>query len=174
MADYKSSDLQRLFNRSGATIRSWAVEFAEHLSPTATPEEGKQRTYTHADLEIMALISEMKNKSATFEDIHAALQAGQRGSIEDRSIQAALSTDGIVALDSARQMIVSLRADLEDLQAERDTLHDDNIRLQTQLDDRDKRIEELEKDRQRLEELQKQIGRLEARIEIMKEQADDE
>ena len=71
------------FNRSEATIRNWAKEFAKHLSPTGVPEAGKVREFTIEDMTILDLVATLKDQKRGYEDIHVALDAGQRGNPPD-------------------------------------------------------------------------------------------
>lgn len=74
-----TAEVAAYYKRTDQTIRAWAREFSRHFSPTANPGGGKGRNYTVEDLEVIALIAEMKDRNATYEEIHAALDAGQRG-----------------------------------------------------------------------------------------------
>lgn len=69
----------QLFNVNPQTIRRWVDEFGKHLSPSATPQQGRSRILTDADMQVLALIAELKEQGKVYEDIHAALSAGQRG-----------------------------------------------------------------------------------------------
>jgi hypothetical protein len=50
------SDVARLLGVSRDTVKSWTMEFAEHLSLTATVK-GKERQFGEADLRVLALVS---------------------------------------------------------------------------------------------------------------------
>lgn len=69
-------------------MKNWTSEFADYLSQTATPPANRQRRFIDDDLEVLALVTEMKTAGATYEAIHAALAAGQRGDIPDSAITA--------------------------------------------------------------------------------------
>src|SRR5215212_6826613 len=79
--NYATRHAADLFNVSPETIRNWANEFAEHFSIVGNPPKGKQRRFTVEDLEIFSLIAQMKEQGGTFEEIHAALANGQRGTL---------------------------------------------------------------------------------------------
>lgn len=76
---YSAIQVATLFNSARETVRKWAVEFERELSPTANPGDGRQRIFTDNDLEVIALIVEMKGQGKLYSDIHAALANGQRG-----------------------------------------------------------------------------------------------
>ncbi len=79
--NYSTSEAKAIFNRDEQTIRNWAIEFAEHLSPLANPEKGRSRIFTEDDMRVLDLIASMKDDGKQYIDIHAALKAGQRGNL---------------------------------------------------------------------------------------------
>jgi len=70
-----------MFKISHQTVKNWAKEFQAYLSPTATPAKKRQRVYVDDDIRVFALVSELKNQGNRYDEIHAALGAGQRGDI---------------------------------------------------------------------------------------------
>lgn len=83
--NYSAIQTALLFKVARETIRKWAIEFEPYLSPSARPAAGGIRRFTESDLEVFALVSEMKDQGKVFDDIHAALRAGQRGDIPERT-----------------------------------------------------------------------------------------
>ena len=83
---YTNKDLSSRFGISRESVRMWSNQFAAYLSPSATPEKGRQRNYTDEDLSVFALVDSMRRAGASNEDIAAALGAGQRGHVPDRSL----------------------------------------------------------------------------------------
>ena len=166
MTQYKTSDLQRMFDVSGETIRTWSNEFKAYLSPTATPGKGRYRIFTDDDLEVFTLIAQLKDQNKTFEEIHLALQAGQRGDLpalfNDRSL--ATDTSAQVALLS-QKLALSEQEKNEAVQRER-LLHDKVIELQTQLKFYTRQSD-------KVEQLREEIGRLKALLEIERERKND-
>jgi DNA-binding transcriptional MerR regulator len=81
-----TAEVAAYYKRTEQTIRAWAREFSGYLSPTANPGGGKGRNYTYEDLRVIALIADMKDENATYEDIHASLAAGQRGDPPNMSV----------------------------------------------------------------------------------------
>lgn len=84
---YTVSDVARHFNVSKQSGRVWAGEFEQYLDPAAKPAPGKTRQFTDSDMEVFALVAQLRQEGATYADIHAALAAGERGNVEQ--VQAA-------------------------------------------------------------------------------------
>lgn len=80
---YTASQVAKLFNTARETIRNWAIEFERELSPSSNPGDGRKRMFSDSDLEIIALIAEMKGEGKLYADIHAALANNQRGQVPD-------------------------------------------------------------------------------------------
>lgn len=58
------------------TVKTWATEFAEHLSLTANPPKGKERQFGEADLRVLALVSDFWEDDPDLQNIHAMLNSG--------------------------------------------------------------------------------------------------
>jgi DNA-binding transcriptional MerR regulator len=157
---YEPKHIEAAFRISSATVRNWSSEFERHLSPTARPGKNRHRTYTDDDLKVFALVSQMKNEGSTFADIHASLDAGQRGELPD------MDTNTLALRYADKALIAQvdlLQRDLAEIRTERDTLREqlataleherENIRLSAQLEDARDRAEQLQA---RLDELQRQ------------------
>ena len=108
-------DIATRFNVSRETARIWAKEFARYLSPGANPAKGNQRNFGLDDLPIFALIADMKEQGNTYEDIHVALQSGQRGAVPLTSPPTV--GDGKISLSSLQRDISFTRAERDDYQA---------------------------------------------------------
>ena len=76
---YTTNDLKTIFTVAPETIRNWTREFSRHLSVTANPEMGRTRLYTDDDIKCLDLVNKMREGGSSYEEIHAALDAGQRG-----------------------------------------------------------------------------------------------
>ncbi len=126
---YTTGHLTTLFNVSHQTIKNYCKEFAAYLSPTATPPANRQRQFTDDDLAVLSLVVELKTAGATFEDIHAALGAGQRGLTPDT---AALTLNEPVMLIALRQQVTDLTLQISALQADNQK-KDGKIELLTQM-----------------------------------------
>jgi DNA-binding transcriptional MerR regulator len=115
--EYSSKDLAQRFNIQNETLRQWAIEFRRHLSLQANPSEsGKHRRFTFEDLEVLQLVSELRSKNAKWEEIHAALDMGERGI-------PSIDPVALIPLESQKQLallyetIESQRAKLADLES---------------------------------------------------------
>ena len=160
------------FNRSGPTIRNWATEFADYLSPTGTPEAGKVREFTIDDMRVFGLIAKMKDEGKTYEEIHVSLKQGDRGDapdLDESTLEVLQATEGErrVALEvqALQQVILDLRRQLNRAQetaSQVETVKLDNKALQTSLrhadQDREDLKERLDKAQARIESLSKQLG----------------
>jgi DNA-binding transcriptional MerR regulator len=157
---------QELFGvKSSQTIRNWANEFREYLSPSANPSEGTKRFFTYEDMEVFALVSEMSQQGKPFEEIHLSLANGSRGDLpEDNAadVKAIIAQQGAIRLSQLRNQIAELEAQV-------DPLKEENIRLKTQLENTQKTEAELKEARNTINTLNREIGRLEARLEIEQE-----
>lgn len=140
---YTATQASQLFNVSRETVRRWSSEFKAFLSPTANPAKDRQRAFTDADMEVFALIAEMKLQGRLFEDIRAALGAGQRGSAPANA--SAIVQSDVPRATALQTRVASLEKALTHSEARREE-------LQKQLDDT----------KRELREAYKQIGRLEA------------
>jgi len=137
-------EIAAYFKKTEPTIRAWASEFAEYLSPMANPGRGKGRSFTPDDLTVLSLVAEMKDRNHTFEDIHTALKSGQRGdppNLSETDLRILKATEGekraVFEIQALQQHIVELRerlnrTELELQEARKASL--ENIRLQAQIE----------------------------------------
>jgi DNA-binding transcriptional MerR regulator len=145
-----------MFGVAVETARGWAAEFERHLSPRANPGTNKTRAFTQTDLEILALVAEYKEQRLTFNDIHTALDNGQRGTppayipvenpqdSENQEKQLTIQNTKLTqALEAAREQLTLLA--------------EENIRLQTSLKHETVEREKLER---RITELTQHIEEL--------------
>ena len=149
-AEYEPKHVQRLFNLSPQTVRNYAAEFEKYFSPRANPGDGRHRAFTHDDVKVFSLIVGMSANKRSFDEIRAALDAGQRGDAPpvapDDMLELALSPQARELLSTIDDLAERLAA-LEARQAS-------------------KEAEELETARLEIRKLERQIGRLEALLEI--------
>lgn len=61
---------------STSTVRRITGEYADWLSPTATPRPGGTRIYTEQDVEILAIIVAMRQDGAPEDEIIRAIESG--------------------------------------------------------------------------------------------------
>jgi DNA-binding transcriptional MerR regulator len=168
-----SKQVADIFGFAESTVRNWSAEFAEYLSPTATPGDRKKRDFTPDDLAVFALIAEFKQNKATYEDIHLSLKAGQRGmppEISEDRLKLISATEGE---KRASLEIVSLQRHIADLTellraaraeaAEARALAAQNASLTTQVEmltrERDEAKAKLDGAIAEAKELNRQLGR---------------
>lgn len=174
---YSNRQTAALFGVSLETIRNWAYEFSQYLSPTANPGKGKHRMYSQDDLDVFALANELKKQGMTYADIHVALQNGQRGyppNLAPDEVQAIvvneqerrLSTE----IEVLQRTVVQLKRELDEAEAKvkrADEIWAANIRLETLTTTQQQRIDELkeqlDKARERIEKLLEESGKQYAR-----------
>lgn len=163
---YSTNDLKTLFNVAPETIRNWTREFARHLSVTANPESGRNRLYTDDDLQVLDLIRTMRENSHSYEEIHAALDSGQRGndpgvSPEELRSLVVGETERKLALEV--QMLRRQLAIADERVLELDALRERNIRLDAEKDAEKRRADELgaqlKASQDKLEGLLREVGR---------------
>lgn len=111
---FSVSHLARLFGVSQQTIRQWSNEFQTYLSMRANPGKSRVRSFTNEDLPVLALISQMKELGYTYQEIHAALNNGERG--EAPSLSGLEKVD--LVLTSERERKLELR--VQQAEEERD------------------------------------------------------
>ena len=63
---------------SSSTIRNWAGDFAEFLSPGANPPAGQPRQFIEEDMQVFSTIAVLRGQLVEPIDIRAALQDGRR------------------------------------------------------------------------------------------------
>ncbi len=145
-----------LFNVTEITIRRWIEEFSEtgKLSPAATPQQGRRRVLTDSDMEVIALVAEMKGQGKTFEDIHAALKAGQRGELPQSYSSELSTTSANTELLFAVQRIQKLELELEEERAQRREAEIERGRAEGRLDIMRENLDRAYKE---LEELRKKL-----------------
>lgn len=78
---WNANQAANLFKVQRETIRQYCLEFTSHLSPQANPGKNRTRAFTEDDMEVFALVVEMKAQGKLYSDIHAALANGTRGQL---------------------------------------------------------------------------------------------
>lgn len=167
-----------MFDISTQTVSVWGREFDKYLSPTAKPGGRRKRQFTKGDLEMIALIADMKGQGHTFEDIHATLNTGQRGqppTLEPEDVQAIVSRDFEYRLqlenEKLQGMLVQAQNALAKAQEqlkELDSLKVERAKLETRIEGL---VEERSAERERLE---RQIQALSQKVEELSMKAGQE
>jgi len=112
MKYFSPGELATLLQQSRENIRLWSIEFAPFLTESAAPKEkGKHRSYTDADVSVLALVADYANRDIPFSEIHKALDA------DDRMIPASVLLNGAEPDKSLalQQRITDLEAEIADL-----------------------------------------------------------
>lgn len=105
---YKTGELRAYFNVTRQTISIWCREFSDYLSPNANPADNSRRSLNDDDFRVLSLIAEMTAEGKTYDAIHLALAAGQRGDLMMKSGQ-----NGIVPVEQRIQAFADRIIELE-------------------------------------------------------------
>ncbi|MBZ0285712.1 MAG: MerR family transcriptional regulator [Anaerolineae bacterium] len=146
---YSTAQISRLFNVARETVRKWSVEFSHFLSPNATPGQGRTRQFTESDIAVFALVSEMKAQGKVYDDIHAALGAGQRGEIP-------IAAHNLIPADVPRSLV--LQSQIRELEVQIKLLADDGLRKDGRIDELTRQLEETRREN---DQLKRRLWRLE-------------
>ena len=142
------------------SIKNWAKEYARHLSVMATPSKGRTRQFNDDDIRVFALVAEMKSSRLSPEEIHAALDTGQR-SEPPNPVQDIVSTED-------RKKISLLQAAYETVAIERDELAGKFQQSQLQVAEitgtKNLLEKQLEDAQSKLDKLNQEIGMLKAQL----------
>ena len=87
----KVRQVARALKISDTQLRNWGNEFAGFLSPGANPGKNKVRLYSEDDLAVLQTVAVLRSQETSYDDIHAALDAGER--LELASFQESPATD---------------------------------------------------------------------------------
>lgn len=158
---YTTSDAEALFKVSSQTIRNWSREFSRYLSVSAVPEEGRTRVFTDEDMRVLDLVASMKAENKQYDEIHAALMAGERGNLPgftSEEVRALITGEIERRLQLEIQVLKRQLEHAEKKIAENEVFRDESVRLKASLEASNQRIEELN---QQLKAAQDDLRRLE-------------
>lgn len=176
MDEYKTRHIQKYFDISYETVRTWAEEFKEYLSPLANPGEGRHRVFSEDDLRVFSLVSNMKETGSTFSDIHVTLKTGERGRLPEIGFDDEVVEE--LAIAQTNRTLAQLTYERNEAVKELQTVKDELIKIRTQLEMKESTESDLknqlQQSQQRIEDLVKQVARLEVRLEIAQEDKKDE
>jgi DNA-binding transcriptional MerR regulator len=156
---YQTKDVCDAFDISRQTVRIWTTEFAEFLSPSATPEKGQQRNFSDDDMAVFALVHEVKQRGGTYENVHLQLKNGQRGALP--SSNKLMPQEPDTHLAPLRGEITRLSNLLQQAMTERDDLR---ITAAQEKALRQRSDEQLAQAQRKVDELNQEIGMLRARV----------
>lgn len=144
--NYTTSDAEVIFKVSPQTIRNWSKEFSRYLSATANPEEGRTRIFTEEDMRVLDLVARLKVEGKQYDEIHAALLAGERGNppgVSSDEVRALVAGEIERRLHLEIQVLKRQLEIAEKKLEEAEHAKDDNIRLQALLETSNRRTDEL-------------------------------
>lgn len=148
------ADVANDLDVTGQTIRIWTREFEPYFSAGAAPPKGQTRTFTTEDLEVLALIAEMRNQRRGYDEIHEALKAGQRAQLTSPTPKLSSEEIPYALVDRlTRELTAQHQARIEQLEGERDYLR-----------------KLLEAERRKVEALTERAVSAETALKIFKEQ----
>lgn len=81
------SDIARIFQVDKGTVKRWAYEFREFLSPKANPPKGTVRCFNLSDIMVLALINAYWEENPDLENIRVKLNCEEQ--YEDRYVRIA-------------------------------------------------------------------------------------
>jgi len=130
----KIGETATLLGVSDNTVRNWVSEFEDFFSPNARKERGRQRTFTEADVLVLATIATLRNDALEFSEIQKRLNAGFR--VEHPGVANFGVDTRMVPTAAVEQLIdaTELRIELEQVRVERDKLLDMIEQLQFRLE----------------------------------------
>src|SRR5215208_1489601 len=113
----KSSAVVTMLNMPESTLRKYARDYSEYLSPAGTGGAGRHRDYTEHDIRVLKLIRDMKLQNVSNEDIDVTLRSLQAGgwdrlSALDESAKAIIPAPGALIAANADRGAMQREIDL--------------------------------------------------------------
>jgi DNA-binding transcriptional MerR regulator len=178
---YTSRHVSTLYGVTVETVRNWADEFADYLSPMANPGANRHRQFSDEDMAVFALVSEYKSQGKTYTDIHLALKMGQRGdppALPPEEVQAIMMGDQerrlVLEVDYLQRVLVRAQQDLDEARNQIVALREaekENIRLKESLENaRDRLNLQDTYSQKRMQELEIQLKEARERINSLEDQ----
>lgn len=125
----RASQICASLDIADSTLRKYAVEYADYLSPSGAGGNGRHRDYTDHDVRVLKLVNDMKRSNQSEANIEITLASLQSGDWErlpalDESTAAIIpSPASMVAINQDRAVmqkeIDMLREQIADMKAER-------------------------------------------------------
>jgi DNA-binding transcriptional MerR regulator len=142
------------------TVRNWARQFAEFLSPA--PAKGEHRRFDDNDLRVLAFIGKLSDNGMQYEDIRNAVRRRlDEGSPFPPVLPAQTPSDGhgLITLPEMETRLALKDAEIQELQGRIEE-------LRHQLDDYMKRTNQREERYiEQIGQLREEIGRLKAQLD---------
>lgn len=136
----KSSALVDLLHLPESTIRKYATDYAEYLSPSAVGGGGRHRDYTDHDARVLKLVIDMKAAKQSAENIDVTLRSLQDGGWE----RLPTLDENALALLPTPQAMITAQTERAVMQKEIDMLREQLDRATTDRDTLLKRVAQLE------------------------------
>jgi DNA-binding transcriptional MerR regulator len=167
--NFTTAELAQYFGRSAQTIRNWSDGVQKFLSTYATAADGRNRTYTITDIQILKLVADQREKDQPMDSIIASLHASYDAETNTFTDLPDITQEDVemnLELDERSMQkfqITLLHHELAEKVEEIERLRGAELRaekLATQVEERDARIAELIKTatelREQIEELQEE------------------
>ena len=103
---FTPAQVAQTLNTPPSTLRRWAKHFAAFLSP----QSGKKRTYTVADIDTLKRIQDLSAQGYTFAQIDQALTVIDQPPANSALVNLA---DFAQALESARGQLIAMQAQID-------------------------------------------------------------
>jgi DNA-binding transcriptional MerR regulator len=94
---YTTEELATTFHTTPETIRQWAIQFKDHLKPTANPGQNRARQFTDDDMRTMTLIAELKARKLRPDEIKQAILSGEFREIPESASALGFADRGKIA-----------------------------------------------------------------------------
>ncbi len=166
---FSTAEMAAYYQVSEQTIRAWSKEFADDLSPTSNPGIGKNRSFALEDFSVLTIVDEMKKQRKAFEEIHAALNAGQRAQppdLTEKDMKALAATEGekkaTLEIQALQQYIIDLQQRLnraEETAEASEALKIKNAQLETRVEILQSQADELVALRTEVRRLEREVGK---------------
>lgn len=156
-----------------STIRKYASEYAEFLSPSGAGGSGKHRDFAEHDVRVLKLVRDMRGENASQEDIDVTLQSLKANNWErlpalDDNASAILPSPGALVTAQTEKSVMQREIELLREQLDREI-----ELLRGQFDREIDRLEsgaktEIAKRDQRIIELERKLARTETFLDLYK------
>lgn len=116
---YGSVQIGKHLGVSDATIRNWAAEFADYLSPgSQTAAPGEVRTFTPDDLTILETVAALRRQNLNYEEIQQRLADGERIEIDAPPIDVKPGQETAVTIAAFQSTLQSYEARIDKQQTQ--------------------------------------------------------
>lgn len=138
---FTTQDVAQTFTISHQSVKNWSDEFADFLSPTASPGQGRRRAFTSEDLKVFAVVHDFHKRGYTYADAKMALANGQRGEVPEPSQTSPTVPPAL--LIQLRDEMTDLRLKLKAVESERDEERGQKKILREMLEEKERQVQRL-------------------------------